>query len=190
MQRYQGSVPDYLKIEEHYLDPKNVKHPEKIAVISKNNGWLTVDSKTLNRQQAFEKVIKSSNLKQTSATSPDWMQYANLIQQDKVGRGSLIPKSTTNQLTHFEPTRIILFDSYQPLRNGDHKQSTNSIFMRNDTVINNREQQKLEKHMMAKVNISKHPPNKFTYRKTDSFKALEQHVRNQTQRLESKPQLA
>ena len=34
--------------------------------------------------------------------------------------------------TRFEDNRLLLFDTEQPLRNGNHMQSTNSIFKKND----------------------------------------------------------
>jgi hypothetical protein len=52
---YKNTIPDYLRVSEFYLDKRNVKHPERIAVLDKNNGWMTVDSQTLDKRMAFEK---------------------------------------------------------------------------------------------------------------------------------------
>lgn len=42
-------------------------------MISRNNGWLTVDPNTMSRKNAFEKETKG-NLHKTSHMSPSWMQ--------------------------------------------------------------------------------------------------------------------
>ena len=88
--------PDYLKI-----DTANMKHnpmastldvgtkttqnkdeQTNVSIISRTNGWLTVDSRTLNRKQAYERHAAGSNMlnnKETSPLSPDWMQRVNLL---------------------------------------------------------------------------------------------------------------
>ena len=40
-----------MRIDPYYLDKNNIKHPDRIYIMSKqrDDGWLTVDSKTLNR---------------------------------------------------------------------------------------------------------------------------------------------
>jgi hypothetical protein len=54
---------------------KNVVHGkdgETVTVISRNNGWLTVDPETMSRKNAYEKKVKG-NLHKTSHMSPTWM---------------------------------------------------------------------------------------------------------------------
>ena len=53
---------------------------KNIAIFSKTNGWLTVDSKTLSRKKAFEKTTLGMNNKTTSPLSPDWMQRTNYFE--------------------------------------------------------------------------------------------------------------
>lgn len=91
--------PDFLKIE-----TENIKHNpimsstldisastskdktkdqlSNCSIISRTNGWLTVDSKTMSRKNAFEKHLSGTNgldNKTTSPLSPDWMQRVNLL---------------------------------------------------------------------------------------------------------------
>jgi hypothetical protein len=76
---YKPSVPEYMRIDEFYLDRKNIKHPERIAVVDKMNGWVTVDSTSLDRKGAFEKKKTNIDNRKTSSTSPEWMQTANKL---------------------------------------------------------------------------------------------------------------
>lgn len=48
------------------------KPGETVTVISRTNGWLTVDPKNMSRKNAFEKKMKG-NLHKTSHMSPSWM---------------------------------------------------------------------------------------------------------------------
>lgn len=60
---YQSSVPDYLRISEFLLNKKNIQHSDRIAILCKLNGWLTVDSKTLVRGEAWEKKTEDINMR-------------------------------------------------------------------------------------------------------------------------------
>jgi len=42
-------------------------------MISKINGWITVDPETMNRREAYEKR-KLTNIRKTSMMAPTWMQ--------------------------------------------------------------------------------------------------------------------
>lgn len=44
-----------------------------ITVISKNNGWLTVDPETQSRKNAFENKMRG-DVHKVSLMSPPWMQ--------------------------------------------------------------------------------------------------------------------
>jgi hypothetical protein len=48
------------------------KPGETVTVISRNNGWLTVDPLTFSRKNAFEKRVKG-NVHKISHMSPSWM---------------------------------------------------------------------------------------------------------------------
>jgi hypothetical protein len=43
-----------------------------VTIISKTNGWLTVDADTLDRKHAYEKDTKI-NIRNTSKLAPPWM---------------------------------------------------------------------------------------------------------------------
>ena len=68
-----------MRIDPHHLNSKNHQHSDRIAILSKqyNDGWLTVDSNTLNRKDAFEKNKHKIINRETSPMSPFWMQLAN-----------------------------------------------------------------------------------------------------------------
>ena len=51
-----------------------------------------------------------------------------------------------------EDSRLILFDKKQPLRNGNHLQSTNSIFKNNPDVVSKKQFIKITKCQMAQMN--------------------------------------
>jgi hypothetical protein len=76
---YQFTVPDYLRP----LDNPNNRQPTFISgdgpanptvtIISKINGWITVDAKTMSRHDALEKRRKG-DVKKPSLMAPEWMQ--------------------------------------------------------------------------------------------------------------------
>ena len=93
---FEQEGPDYLKIDTTNMKhnplsstletpggtTKNKAEQTNVSIISRTNGWLTVDSRTLNRKQAFERHVSGSNMlnnKETSPLSPDWMQRVNLL---------------------------------------------------------------------------------------------------------------
>ncbi len=131
---YKKSVPDYMRINPEHLDSANANHPNRISVISKANGWLTVDSQTLSRKNAYEKYSVRLVNRETSPLSPSWMQNVNQLQRDEQSLVELKKAPLFGHYSRVENNRIILFDSRQPLRNGDHLQSTNSIFHSNEAV--------------------------------------------------------
>lgn len=53
-------------------DGKFGANGETVTVISRNNGWLTVDPDTMSRKNAYEKKLKG-NLHKTSHMSPSFM---------------------------------------------------------------------------------------------------------------------
>ena len=71
-------MPDYLR---HLDNPANnikivreaaVKNKDTMTVVSKINGWITVDPDTMNRREAYEKW-RLSNIRKTSMMAPTWM---------------------------------------------------------------------------------------------------------------------
>ena len=48
------------------------QNKETVTVVSKINGWLTVDPETMNRREAYEKR-KLTNIRKTSMMAPNWM---------------------------------------------------------------------------------------------------------------------
>jgi hypothetical protein len=73
-------MPDYLR---HLDNPANnidvakeaaTKNKDTMTVVSKINGWITVDPDTMNRREAYEKRRKLSNIRKTSMMAPTWMQ--------------------------------------------------------------------------------------------------------------------
>lgn len=71
-------MPDYLR---HLDNPANnikivreaaVKNKDTMTVVSKINGWITVDPDTMNRREAYEKR-RLSNIRKTSMMAPTWM---------------------------------------------------------------------------------------------------------------------
>ena len=73
-------MPDYLR---HLDNPANnidvakeaaTKNKDTMTVVSKINGWITVDPDTMNRREAYEKRRRLSNIRKTSMMAPTWMQ--------------------------------------------------------------------------------------------------------------------
>jgi hypothetical protein len=75
---YQFSTPDYLKINSSSKktlltsESRGSGSKPPVTVISRTNGWLTVDAETLNRRFAIEKDTKI-NIRQSSKLAPPWM---------------------------------------------------------------------------------------------------------------------
>lgn len=65
---YQYSTPDYLRLDRepsqkkvestHFNTEGSPMKAPPLTIISKTNGWLTVDAETLDRKHAFEKDTK------------------------------------------------------------------------------------------------------------------------------------
>ena len=121
---YKSSVPDYLRVSEFYLDHKNMDFPDRINVLCKTNGWLMVDGKTRNRNDAYEKKVTNIDCRYTSPTSPPWMQHANEtainVTKQKALRKETVRGDVTKAFSRVEKNRVILFDTMQPMLSGDH----------------------------------------------------------------------
>jgi hypothetical protein len=59
---------------------KGREEGETVTVISRNNGWLTVDPENMSRKNAYEKKVKG-NLHKTSHMSPTWM-HTNAVRDE------------------------------------------------------------------------------------------------------------
>ena len=149
--QYQFSVPDYLKLKDEHISGQT-KHPERISVISKSNGWLTVDSQNLSRKNAYENQKDQLINRETSPLSPSWMQNVNHLQPDQASQGELRRQTMFGSIHRNEDSRLILFDVKQPLRNGNHLQSTNSIFKNNPDVVTKKDFIKIHKVQMSQLN--------------------------------------
>ena len=117
-----------------------------MSVVSRSNGWLTVDTRTLSRKQAFEKQMerKANNNKVTSPLSPDWMQRVNVLAEkakDAAEARDLERKDIAGQITRLEERRVLLYDRKQPLRTDDAppNQSTNNLFGRQPRIASRRQ---------------------------------------------------
>jgi hypothetical protein len=108
---YQFSTPDYLRIEKSESRPifnkSGVKMaPPPITVVSRTNGWLTVDAETLSRKNAFEKDSKI-NIRHSSKLAPPWMITDQ--QPDQVRKDMFKPEAViTHNVSRIEPKRVIL----------------------------------------------------------------------------------
>jgi Uma2 family endonuclease len=73
--KYASSIPEYLRIDPKSLEKSQNNQNDRIYILSKqeNDGWLTVDSTTLNRKNAYEKQKKLLVNRETSPLSPNWM---------------------------------------------------------------------------------------------------------------------
>jgi hypothetical protein len=67
------------------------------------------------------------------------MQNVNKLQRDEASLGELKRQTMFGSIHRNEDSRLILFDKKQPLRNGNHLQSTNSIFQKNPDVVNRKQ---------------------------------------------------
>lgn len=80
-------------------------------MISRNNGWLTVDPNTMSRKNAFEKETKG-NLHKTSHMSPSWMQTE--AKRDEVQMKQFKPLTVKRQNIRCESNRLFLADKQEP----------------------------------------------------------------------------
>lgn len=88
--------------------------PPPITVISRTNGWLTVDAQTLSRKNAIEKDTKI-NIRHSSKLAPPWMITDQ--SPDLVRKGMFKPEACINHnVSRIEPKRVILAEVNQPAR--------------------------------------------------------------------------
>ena len=157
-----------MRISAEHLDRRKIKHPERIYVVSKSNGWLTVDSQALSRKNAYEHMPTQLVNRETSPLSPSWMQGVNALRRDEASATELKKQSVFGKCTRVEENRIILFDTKQPLLTGDHQQTTNSIFEKNDLVAGKKLHQEVCKKCLEDTQdtatLYDSPADRFGYR--------------------------
>jgi hypothetical protein len=81
-----------------------------VTVISRVNGWLTVDPETLSRKMAIEKSTKI-NVRQTSKLAPPWM--ITDAQADLKRQKMFKPTSVVGHNVRFEKNRVVLAETEQ-----------------------------------------------------------------------------
>ena len=84
-----------------------IKNKETVTVISKINGWLTVDPETMNRKDAYEKR-RLSDIRKTSVMGPLWMQNNAHRDEDRLNLFKVV--STNGSNMRIERNRVILSD--------------------------------------------------------------------------------
>ncbi len=82
-----------------------------MTVISRNNGWLTVDPDTMSRKNAYEKKMKG-NLHKTSHMSPTWMHTQAV--RDEAQLKFFKPQTVKRQNLRCESNRVYLSDRHEP----------------------------------------------------------------------------
>jgi hypothetical protein len=76
-------------------------------MISKINGWITVDPKTMSRKDAFEKR-KICNVKKPSLMAPVWMQQEAKRDEERLNLFKVV--STNGSNMRIEKNRVVLSD--------------------------------------------------------------------------------
>lgn len=83
-----------------------------VTVISRNNGWLTVDPKSMSRKNAFEKKMKG-DIHQASLMSPQWMQQSH-GKPDKETIKQFKGLSAARRNLRCESNRILMIEKNEP----------------------------------------------------------------------------
>jgi hypothetical protein len=76
-------------------------------MISKINGWITVDPKTMSSKDAFEKC-KIGNVKKPSLMAPVWMQQEAKRDEERLNLFKVV--STNGSNMRIEKNRVVLSD--------------------------------------------------------------------------------
>ncbi len=82
-----------------------------MTVMSRNNGWLTVDPTTQSRKNAFEKKSKG-DLHQSSKMAPGWMHTQ--AKRDDILMKTFMNRPAENKNLRCEKNRVILADRDEP----------------------------------------------------------------------------
>lgn len=74
---YKRQIPEYLRLME---DPRNqvkitdVDKTGMVTIISKNQGWITLTPRSMNRRKPLERDGNANDNTKTSILTPSWMQ--------------------------------------------------------------------------------------------------------------------
>lgn len=98
-----------------------------VTVISKINGWITVDAKTLNRQEALEKRPKG-DVKKPSLMAPQWMQPKGVRDEKRYNTFKVLSTNAIGGGT-IPKNRVILTDKEDPPRSLFNAGSVRHNFM-------------------------------------------------------------
>eukprot|EP00347_Sterkiella_histriomuscorum_P005042 403358124 len=128
--KYQFSTPDFLRVskEDRSLERmnqtedlrrqsnglKNQESPaanqnDTITILSRSNGWLTVDKHSQNRNNALDKQTKG-NMHKSSNLSPQWMQQSTSASQINTNQNKSMFKaqSLNRQNLRCENNRVLI----------------------------------------------------------------------------------
>ncbi|TNV83543.1 hypothetical protein FGO68_gene10619 [Halteria grandinella] len=109
---YQFTVPDYLRpLDKHQRNGTThaTEDNKTVTVISRINGWITVDAKTLNRQDALEKRPKG-DVKKPSLMAPQWMQTTGVRDEKRYNAFKVASTNAVGGAMRIEKNRVILTD--------------------------------------------------------------------------------
>jgi hypothetical protein len=95
-------VNDFERVKEKAIQDKST-----VTVISKINGWITVDPKTMNRSEALEKK-HIGDVKKPSLMAPQWMQVQHKRDEERMNMFKVV--STNGSNMRIERNRVILTD--------------------------------------------------------------------------------
>jgi hypothetical protein len=104
-----GKSINHLLLENNFdvVKKSAIESKQTLSVISRINGWLTVDPESMNRKDAFEKR-KTSNVRKTSMMSPLWMQCEAKRDEERFNMFKVV--STNGSNMRIEQNRVILND--------------------------------------------------------------------------------
>lgn len=111
---YKRQIPDYLRLME---DPRNqvklsdVDKTGMVTIVSKNQGWITVTPRSMNRRKPFERGGNANDNTKTSILTPSWMQIP--VPEGTAPKGDPL-HATTFGILKKEANRTFLAEKDQP----------------------------------------------------------------------------
>jgi len=102
-------IPEWAKIRERTDPPK---YREATITLLGRNGWITVDSKNINRTKTLEKEKRLRDNTSTSKLMPEWMLVRATASQPDAFRSS-----QPLALVRKDQKRMFLIDKVQPDKN-------------------------------------------------------------------------
>ena len=100
---------NYYDIENNIEVAKNfaIENKQTVTVISKINGWLTVDPQTMSRKECYENR-KRTDIQKPSLMAPQWMQVESKRDEERLKMFKVV--STNGGNMRIERNRVILTD--------------------------------------------------------------------------------